>query len=113
MRLSIEPGYGLVGEFIPRGGGLLGPRTRFGFFSIVVYVLAGFSVAAVLAAFCGYALAGCPVFPAAGVNCPLTRVIGDGWGGRGGYGGYLFIGVCFECLWGAFVAEGPRFLPEL
>ena len=60
LRLSIEPGYGLVGEFIPRGGGLLGPRTRFGFFSIVVYVLAGFSVAAVLAAFSGYALARLP-----------------------------------------------------
>ena len=44
LRLSIEPGYGLVGGFIPRGGGLPGPRTRFGFFSIVVYVLAGFSV---------------------------------------------------------------------
>ena len=112
MRLSIEPGYGLVGGFIPRGGGLLGPRTRFGFFSIVVYVLAGFSVAAVLAAFCGYALAGCPVFPATGVDCPLTRVNGGGWGGRGGYGDYLFVGVCFECLGGALVAEGPRFLPE-
>ena len=78
LRLGIEPGYGLVGGFIPRGSGLLGPHSRFGFFSVAVYALIVLSAAAVIAAPGSDALAGRSVGSALSGFCSFPSVSGVG-----------------------------------
>ena len=86
LRFSIEPGYGLVGAIVPRGGGLLGPHSRFGFFSVAVDVFVGYSAAAAIAALGSYSLAGCPMVSANSGFCAFPGASGVGWGGRGYWG---------------------------
>ena len=76
LRLGIGPGYGRVGGFIPRGGGLLGPHSRFGFFSVAVYALIEFSAVAVLAAPGSDALVGRSVGSALSGFCSFPSVSG-------------------------------------
>ena len=86
LRLGIGPGCGRVGGFIPRGGGLLGPHSRFGFFSAAVDVFVEYSAAAAIAALGSYSLARCLMASANSGFCAFPGASGVGWGGRGYWG---------------------------